>query len=384
MIPFIDLASQQARIRDRIEQGIGAVLDHGAYIMGPEIGALEKRLGDWAGSQHVISCSSGTDALVLALMGLEIKPGEGVIVPSFTFAASAEVMPTMGAIPIFAEVEEDSFNLDPTKLDDALAAGRAAGVKIVGIIGVGLFGQPANYTAIRAFADTHGLWLIDDAAQSFGASLDSRPVGQLADITCTSFFPAKPLGAYGDGGAVFTDDDRLAAIIRSCRIHGMGQNKYENVRIGMTGRLDSLQAVVLDAKLDIFADELVARQTVADRYANLLDDLVTCPQLAAGATSSWAQYVIKLPSGTDRNALQQTLAQHNVPTAIYYPIPMHRQLPYQSFPVSRCGLSVTMDLCARVLALPIHPYLQAAQQSYITGQLRVALVGDNSAISNVG
>ena len=220
----------------------------------------------------------------------------------------------MGTL-IFAEVEDDSFNLDPIKLDDALAAGRAAGVKIVGIIGVGLFGQPANYTAIRAFADTHGLWLIDDAAQSFGASLDSRPVGQLADITCTSFFPAKPLGAYGDGGAVFTDDDRLAAIIRSCRIHGMGQNKYENVRIGMTGRLDSLQAVVLDAKLDIFADELVARQTVADRYANLLTIL------SLSTAGSWRDIKLgtkydKLPSGTDRNALQQTLAQHNVPTAI--------------------------------------------------------------------
>ena len=372
-IAFIDLKSQQSRIREKVEAGWRQVLDHGAYIMGPEIGALETRLATWAGSQHVISCSSGTDALVLALMGLEIKPGEGVIVPSFTFAASAEVMPTMGAIPIFAEVEEDSFNLDPTKLGEALAAGHAAGIKIVGIIGVGLFGQPANYTAIRAFADTHGLWLIDDAAQSFGARLDGRPVGQLADITCTSFFPAKPLGAYGDGGAVFTDDDRLAAIIRSCRIHGMGQDKYENVRIGMTGRLDSLQAVVLDAKLDIFADELAARQAVADRYADLLDDHVTCPRLAAGATSSWAQYVIKLPAGTDRNALCQNLAQHNVPTAIYYPIPMHRQLPYQNYPVSRCGLGVTMDLCARVLALPMHPYLQAAQQSYIADRLQDVL-----------
>jgi len=252
-IAFIDLKSQQARIRPKIEAGWQTLLDHGAFIMGPEIAALETRLGDWTKASHNISCSSGTDALVLALMGLELQPGQGVIVPSFTFAASAEVMPMMGAVPVFAEVDAGSFNLDPTKLSHALEAGQAAGVEIVGIIGVGLFGQPARYDAISAFAKQHGLWLIDDAAQSFGASWQNEPVGQLADVTCTSFFPAKPLGAYGDGGAIFTNDDKIADIIRSCRVHGMGKDKYENIRIGMTGRLDSLQAVVLDAKLDIFA-----------------------------------------------------------------------------------------------------------------------------------
>ena len=372
-IAFIDLAQQQARIRDKIDTGLTAVLNHGAYIMGPEVSALESRLGDWTKAAHNISCSSGTDALLLALHGLELQPGQGVIVPSFTFAASAEVMPTMGAVPIFAEVEADSFNLDPNKLEAALAAGKAANIDVVGIIGVGLFGQPANYDAIRTFANAHDLWLIDDAAQSFGAQWQGRPVGQLADVTCTSFFPVKPLGAYGDGGAVFTDDDKIADIIRSCRIHGMGKDKYENIRIGMTGRLDSMQAVVLDAKLDIFEEELVLRQAVADRYQTLIGDVVDAPRLAAGATSSWAQYCIKLPKTSNRDHVIKHLGASGVPTAIYYPIPMHQQPPYKAFPQSQCGLGVTLDLCRRVLALPMHPYLEEAQQQHIAAELRNAL-----------
>jgi dTDP-4-amino-4,6-dideoxygalactose transaminase len=372
-IAFIDLAQQQSQIRDKIDAGLTAVLNHGAYIMGPEVGALESRLGEWTKTEHNISCSSGTDALLLALSGLELKPGQGVIVPSFTFAASAEVMPTMGATPIFAEIEADSFNLDPTKLDAALAAGKAANINVVGIIGVGLFGQPANYEAIRRFAIAHDLWLIDDAAQSFGAQLNGRPVGQLADVTCTSFFPAKPLGAYGDGGAVFTSDSKIAEIIRSCRVHGMGKNKYENIRIGMTGRLDSMQAVVLNAKLDIFEEELLLRQGVADRYQKLIGDIVDTPQLQVGAKSSWAQYCIKLPKTSNRDRVIKHLKVKGIPTAIYYPVPMHQQPPYKDFPKSQCGLSVTLDCCSRVLALPMHPYLDEAQQQYIASELRDAL-----------
>jgi len=372
-IAFIDLAQQQARIRNKIDAGLTAVLNHGAYVMGPEVGVLENRLGEWTKASHNISCSSGTDALLLALHGLELQPGQGVIVPSFTFAASAEVMPTMGAIPIFAEVEADSFNLDPSKLEAALAAGQAANIDVVGIIGVGLFGQPANYDAIRTFASTYGLWLIDDAAQSFGAKWQGRPVGQLADVTCTSFFPAKPLGAYGDGGAVFTDDEKIADTIRSCRIHGMGKDKYENIRIGMTGRLDSMQAVVLDAKLDIFQEELVLRHAVADRYQKLFGDIVDAPRLAAGATSSWAQYCIKLPKTSNRDHVIKHLSACGVPTAIYYPVPMHQQPPYREFPQSQSGLSVTLDLCRRALALPMHPYLNEAQQQYIAAELQNAL-----------
>jgi len=372
-IAFIDLKAQQARIRGKIEAGLQKLLDHGAYIMGPEITALETRLGKWTGVEHNISCSSGTDALLLALLGLELRPGQGVIVPSFTFAASAEVMPMMGAVPIFAEIEANSFNLDPAKLPDALSAARNKGIEVVGIIGVGLFGQPANYDAIGRFARAEGLWLIDDAAQSFGASWQGKPVGQLADITCTSFFPAKPLGAYGDGGAIFTNDARSAEIIRSCRVHGMGRDKYENIRIGMTARLDSMQAVVLDAKLDIFADELVHRQAVANRYAELLDGVVTTPALVDGATSSWAQYVIRLPRGSDRAAVGKSLDNAGVPTAIYYPIPMHCQPPYAHYPVSPCALPVTIDLCDHVLALPMHPYLTEAQQVHIANSLKDAL-----------
>ena len=372
-IAFIDLKAQQTRIRNKIENGLRGVLDHGAYIMGPEIAALETRLANWTGAAHNITCSSGTDALLLTLMGLELKAGQGVIVPSFTFAASAEVMPCMGAIPVFAEVEVNSFNLNSKKLPAALAAGKKAGIDVVGIIGVGLFGQPANYGAIKNFADANGLWLVDDAAQSFGATLNDQPVGQLADVTCTSFFPAKPLGAYGDGGAIFTDDARIAEIIRSCRVHGMGQNKYENVRIGMTGRLDSMQAVVLDAKLDIFADELALRQQVADRYAALLENLVGVPVLPFDTTSSWAQYVIKLPRGTDRATVIQKMKETGVPTAIYYPVPMHQQPPYAQYPVSGCNLPVTMDLCNRVLALPMHPYIELAQQEHIAASLQQAL-----------
>ena len=379
MIPFIDLATQQARIRDKVDAGLATVLDHGAYIMGPEVGALEARLAAYAGVRHCISCSSGTDALILALLAQGLRPGQGVIVPSFTFAASAEVMPVLGAVPVFGEVDGATFTLDPAGLPAALDAGRAAGVEVVGIIGVGLFGQPADYRAIRAFADAEGLWVMDDAAQSFGASLNNTRVGQLAEITCTSFFPAKPLGCYGDGGAVFVDDDDKAEIMRSCRVHGMGKTRYDNIRIGMTARLDTIQAAVLDAKMDIFDDELARRQQVAERYAGYLADLVETPDLAAGATSSWAQYTVKLPAGTDRDAVMTHLKDHGVPSAIYYPVPMHRQLPYQRFPVSGCGLSVTADLCERVMALPMHPYLEDAQQQQVAAALASALATAGAA-----
>ncbi|MEK9854945.1 MAG: DegT/DnrJ/EryC1/StrS aminotransferase family protein [Rhodobiaceae bacterium] len=383
MIPFIDLASQQARIRERIDHNLATVLDHGAYIMGPEVLAIEARLAEHAGSKHCISCSSGTDALILALLAQGLRPGQGVIVPSFTFAASAEVMPVLGAVPVFAEVDPQTFNLDPARLGDALATAGAAGVEVVGIIGVGLFGQPADYTAIGAFAAENGLWVIDDAAQSFGSSWNDVPVGQLAELTCTSFFPAKPLGCYGDGGAVFTDDDEKAEIMRSCRIHGMGRTRYENIRIGMTARLDTMQAAVLDAKLDIFADELTRRQQVADRYAAMLGHLVETPRLAAAATSSWAQYTVKLPQGADRERIASVMKTHDVPTAVYYPVPMHEQPPYRHFPVAGGGLDVTSDLCARVLALPMHPYLEAPVQEQVAAALTAAL-GDSLAIGKSG
>jgi len=364
-IPFIDLAQQQALIRPQLDAALAAVLDHGQYIMGPEVHQLEADLAAFCGAKHAISCSSGTDALMLALMAMDLKPGQGVIVPSFTFAASAEVMPCLGAIPVFAEIDPVTFNLDADRLGDAKAAAEAKGINVVGIISVGLFGQPADYDAIKAFADSHGLWLIDDAAQSFGASWQGKAVGHLGAITATSFFPAKPLGCYGDGGAIFTDRDDFAEIMTSARIHGMGRVRYTHDRIGMTARLDSMQAAVLIEKLCLFAGELTARQGVADRYADGLKDVVTVPQLAAGATSSWAQYVITLPQGANRQAIQERLNQHGVPTAIYYPMGMHQQTPYAHYPVAEGGLPITEDLCHRVLALPMHPYLEIDTQSYI-------------------
>lgn len=372
-IPFIDLKAQQARIRDKIDAGLAQVLDHGGYILGPEIGALETRLGEWSGAKHNISCSSGTDALLLALHGLGLKPGEGVIVPSFTFAASAEVMPVMGAVPVFAEVDPITFNLDAGRLDAAMDAANASGVKVVGIIGVGLFGQPADLEALMKYAVAHDLWLIDDAAQSFGASWQSGKVGSLAHVTCTSFFPAKPLGCYGDGGAVFTDNDEVAQIIRSCRVHGMGKDKYQNVRIGMTGRLDTMQAVVLDAKLDIFAEELELRQRIAERYHTKIGNIVEVPRLRPEATSSWAQYTIKLPDGINRDDVCASMNGAGVPTAIYYPVPMHRQGPYTGFPVAGGSLEGTDSLSKSVMSLPMHPYLEEDVQNTVVSALKAAL-----------
>ena len=372
-IPFIDLASQQARIRDKIDMAMTAVLDHGQYIMGPEVKQLEQDLASFSGVKHAISCSSGTDALLLALMALGVKPRQGVIVPSFTFAASAEVMPCLGAVPIFAEIDPATFNIDPTRLDDAMSAAKDAGIEVVGIISVGLFGQPSDYDQLKSFADSHGLWLMDDAAQSYGASWQGRDVGHLGIITATSFFPAKPLGCYGDGGAVFTEDDELAEAMVSARIHGMGRVRYTHDRIGMTARLDSLQAAVLIEKLKIFADELTARQAVADRYAVGLGDAVITPKLAAGATSSWAQYVITLPEGVDRQTVQDQLKEAGVPTAIYYPMGMHQQKPYAHYPVAKGGLTVTENLCHRVLALPMHPYLETDAQDHIIASVKNAV-----------
>ena len=371
---FIDLAAQQKRLRGEIEARLNAVLDHGGYIMGAEVAELERSFCDRLGVKHTISCSSGTDALILGLLGLGVNPGDGVIVPSFTFAASAEAIAVLGACPVFAEVDAGSFNLDTERLGDALTAGQEAGLNMVGIIPVGLFGQPAALDQICAFAAEKGLWVMDDAAQSFGAMRGGQAVGRFGAATATSFFPAKPLGCYGDGGALFTDDDNLAEIARSARVHGQGADKYENERIGMTARLDTMQAAVLLAKLGIFDDELTLRQQAADRYAECLAGSgVTIPVLDEGTTSSWAQYVIRLPHGTDRQAVQDRMKADGVPTAVYYPRPMHTQKPYARYPAAKGGLAVTEALAADVLALPMHPYLSQADQDKVADALTAAL-----------
>lgn len=373
MISFIDLAAQQQRIRSDIDARIAKVLDHGQYIMGPEVAELEAELASYAKAKHVISCSSGTDALILALIAFGLRPGQGVIVPSFTFAASAEAIAVLGAIPVFAEIDGRSFNLDADRLDSALSAAHAQQIDIVGIMAVGLFGQPANITALSDYAQAHNLWMLDDAAQSFGGRWQNRPSGSLADITATSFFPAKPLGCYGDGGAVFTDDDEMAERARSARIHGQGSDKYENIQIGMTARLDTVQAAILLAKMAIFDEELQLRNKVADRYEQLLSEHVTTPFIAADAYSSWAQYVIILPEASNRADIQTRLSADGIPSAIYYPRPMHTQPPYKRYPVSEGGLAITEYMADHVLALPMHPYLDETVQRNVTDSLISAL-----------
>ena len=364
-IAFIDLAAQQQRIREKLDARIATVLDHGQYIMGQEVSRLEEELAEYCGVSHAISCSSGTDALMLGLIALGVRPGDAVIVPSFTFAATAEVLPCLGAIPVFADIDHATFNLDPDGLEPALAAASKAGVKTVGIIPVGLFGQPANMDRINAFAEANGLWVMDDAAQSFGTEWNGIRTGRLGAFPATSFFPAKPLGCYGDGGAVFTDDDDYAEIMRSARIHGMGRERYYHDRYGMTARMDTLQATILSEKLTIFAEELDLRQAVANRYNDGLGGAVETPAIDARATSSWAQYCIRLAEGSDRGAVQAALKERGIPTAIYYPMGMHQQPPYARFPVAEGGLPVTADNCSRVLALPMHPYLDAETQQFI-------------------
>jgi dTDP-4-amino-4,6-dideoxygalactose transaminase len=370
-IPFIDLQAQRRRLGAAVDEAIARVLEHGRYIMGPEIAELEAHLAAFCGARHAISCANGTDALALGLMVKGVRPGDAVLVPSFTFVATAEVVAWLGATPLFVDVLPDSFNLDPASLEDGIASARALGLRPAGAIAVDLFGQPADYDAILPVCAAHGLWLMDDAAQGFGATYRGRRIGEICEITATSFFPAKPLGCYGDGGAVFVDDDDLAAAMRSMRIHGQGQDKYDNVRIGMNGRLDTVQAAILLQKLAIFPDEIEVRQRVAAAYAEGLRDIVRVPKVIAGATSVWAQYTVVLEEG-DRDAIAARLNAAGVPCAIYYPKPLHWQTAYRHYPAASGGLPVSERLAAQVLSLPMHPYLEADLQEFIVRQLRAA------------
>jgi len=369
-IPFIDLKAQRERLGGRIDRAIAQVIAHGQFILGPEVAALERQLAEFCGAKHCVTCANGTDALGLVLMAWGVKPGDAVFVPSFTFVATAEVVAWVGATPVFVDVDADSFNLDPMSLEAAIAGARAAGLAPRAVIPVDLFGQPADYEAILAAARRHGLLVLADAAQSFGARLGGRRVGTFGDATATSFFPAKPLGCYGDGGAIFTDDEALAATLRSLRVHGQGTNKYDNVRIGVNGRLDTLQAAILIEKLAIFPDEIAARQRVADRYAERLGNCVKCPDLAAGATSVWAQYTIQ---SERRDAIAAECKRRGVPTAIYYPLPLSQQTGYRHYPSAPGGTPVSEKLAREVLSLPMHPYLDAATQDLVVDAVGSAL-----------
>jgi len=366
-IAFMGIADQRHVLGQRIERGIADVLDHGRFILGPEVTALEEQLAHFCGARHCITCASGTDALQLLLMAEVIGPGDAVFVPAFSFVATAEVAPLVGAVPVFVDVCRDSFNIDPASLEAAIDTAKSAGLRPRAVIAVDLFGQPADYDAIHAVADPHGLTIIDDAAQSFGASRDGRRVGTLGHHTATSFYPTKPLGAYGDGGAIFTDDDAMAGLLRSLRVHGEGASRYENARIGLNSRLDTVQAAVLLAKLDVFSDEIAARQKAALRYSEALADVVQTPELAAGASSVWAQYTVVLE---ERDALAAACAREGVPTAIYYPVPLHAQEGYSSFPRTPTGLANAEWLAKRVLSLPMHPYLEEEAQDFVIRTVR--------------
>ena len=372
-IEFIDLGAQRRRLGRRIDEAVLRVVDQGKFIMGPEVAELEKQLSAFCGAKHVLSCANGTDALGLALMAKNLERGQAVMVPSFTFAATAEVVAWFDAVPVFVDVCEDSFNMDPVSLEAGIATAKRLGFEPAGVITVDLFGLPAAYDEILEIASAHGLWVICDAAQSFGAVYKGRNVGTLGDITTTSFFPAKPLGCYGDGGAVFTGDEESASVLRSLRVHGQGSDKYDNVRIGMNARLDTIQAAVLSAKLSIFADEIAARDRVAARYGEMLADLVTVPIVPPGLTSVWAQYTVRLSPGRDRDRVAARLKACGVPTAVYYAKPLHRQTAYRDYPSAGNGLPVSERLAVEVLSLPMHPYLDEPTQTRIVDALAEAV-----------
>lgn len=374
-LPFIDLPAQQRRLKPAIDAAIAKVLAHGAYVMGPEVAAFETALAAFGGVGRALSCANGTDALVLPLQAWDIGEGDAVFCPSFTFAATPEIVPWVGATPVFVDVLADTFNIDPAALEAAIETVKAKGrytPKVV--IAVDLFGQPADYPAIRAICDRHGLKLIADSAQGFGCTLGGKHPLHWADAATTSFFPAKPLGCYGDGGAVLTKSDADWERMDSFRVHGKavksdieGQTfehdpKYMNMRIGRNSRLDTLQAAILIEKLAIFADEILARNRVADRYAaGLKGHVISTPSVIEGGVSTWAQYTIE---HANRDGLAQHLRSEGIPTAVYYPIPMHMQGPYSSFPQPN-GLPVTEALAKTVISLPMHPYLEPADQDRI-------------------
>src|SRR5215470_10181382 len=372
-IPFIDVASQRKRLGKAIDEAMARVLGHCQFINGPEVTQLEAELAAFSGARHVVTCASGTDALLMVLMARGLGRGDAVLCPSFTFCATGEAVALTGATPVFVDVDEATFNIDAASLKRGIATARKLGLKPRAVIPVDLFGQSADFDAISAVAEAEALFVLDDAAQGFGASYKGRRLGTFGRATATSFFPAKPLGCYGDGGAIFTDDAALAERLRSIRVHGQGGHKYDNVRLGLTARLDTVQAAVLLEKLKIFDDEIAARNEVAERYSRGLGNVVTVPLLAAGCTSVWAQYTIRLPEGVDRDGFAAALKAQGVPTAIYYTKSMHQQTAYRDFPVADGGLPVSERLSADVISLPMHAYLDAPTQERVIAAVRSAV-----------
>jgi dTDP-4-amino-4,6-dideoxygalactose transaminase len=371
LVPFIDIAAQRRRLGKSIDEAVSRVLGHCQFINGPEVAELEAQLAAFSGAQHVVTCASGTDALLMVLMAKGVGRGDAVFCPSFTFSATGEAVALTGATPVFVDVDEATFNMDANSLKRGIATAIKLGLKPRAVIPVDLFGQSADHDAIGAVAKTQGMFVLDDAAQAFGATYKGRRLGTSGLATATSFFPAKPLGCFGDGGAIFTDDAQLAETLRSIRVHGQGSDKYDNVRLGLTGRLDTMQAAILIEKLIIFEDEIAARNEIAERYARGLGNVVTVPHVASGCTSVWAQYTIRLPDGTDRDGFAAALKAQGIPTAIYYPKSMHQQTAYRGYPVAEGGLPVSERLSDDVISLPMHAYLdEPTQQRIITAVRR--------------
>ncbi|NKB87337.1 MAG: aminotransferase class I/II-fold pyridoxal phosphate-dependent enzyme [Acidobacteria bacterium] len=370
-MPFIDLQAQRERIDADLRRRLDAVLEHGQFILGPEVADFESRLGRMCDVAHVQACANGTDALVLALRALGVEPGDRVVVPAYTFSATAEAVALCGAIPVFADVDARTFNVTAETVGEAMARPDADGAPPVGVIVVDLFGQAPDYETIEAVAYASSAWVLADAAQSIGGSFDGRPVGSLARVTTASFFPAKPLGCYGDGGAVLTHDPEIAELLASLHFHGKGEHQYDNVRVGYNSRLDSLQAAVLLAKLEVFEDECDRRQTVAARYSAALEDVACVPWLDPQARSVWAQYTLLLEPEA-RDAVAATLRGRGVPVGIYYPIPVHRQTAYRKY-ARDLVLPVAEDLSRRALSLPMHAYLDESIQDAVIAELRRAL-----------
>lgn len=386
---FIDLATQQKRIIKSIKANIDAVLDHGKYIMGPEVVRLEKSLSKFVGAKYGISCASGTDALILSLMAKEVGPGDAVFTTPFTFIATAEVIGLLGATPVFVDIDPETFNLNPKNLELAIQALKskdrtiyplplAEGKEVSdivpkGIISVDLFGLPADYEQINSIASQHGLFVIEDAAQSFGGEYHGGKACNLSEISCTSFFPAKPLGCYGDGGMCFTNNDHLAEVMTSLRIHGKGTDKYDNVRIGINGRLDTIQAAILLAKFEIFPEELESRQQVAESYTELLskvNDSIKPPHIPSGFKSAWAQYSILAKDQVHRKGILSKFKEGGIPAAIYYPKPLHLQAAFASLNYSEGDFPISEDYSQSIFSIPMHPYLSRKDQEKIVALLK--------------
>jgi dTDP-4-amino-4,6-dideoxygalactose transaminase len=368
---FIDLKAQYQRIEENVQKAIAEVVANQQYIMGPQVYELEEQLALYTGVKHAISCSSGTDALVIPLMALELGPKDAVFVPSFTFFASAESITLAGATPVFVDSDPNTFNLTVESLsvayDRVVKEGR---LQPRGIIAVDLFGLPADYKTIEVFAEKHGLFVVEDAAQSFGAECAGRKAGSFGRVAATSFFPAKPLGAYGDGGAIFTDDDWLAELFKSIRVHGQGVDKYDNVRIGLNGRIDTIQAAVLLEKLKIFEDEIALRNRVATAYTEKLHDVIKTPLVPEGYRSAWAQYSLLARDQKQRESIKEALEQKGIPTNVYYRIPIHLSTAYRHLGYEQGSLPVSEDLSTRIISLPLHPYLSNEDIDTIASEIR--------------